>query len=78
MNKKLYGVAGNSFVAVVEFADKVRAKTLLAGGQSGDPASAHFLDQAQNYVDVQFKDVAFYRDDVERRMRRSYHPGAGL
>jgi len=75
VNKKLYGVAGNSFVAVVEFADKVRAKTLLAGGQSGDPESAHFLDQAQNYVDVQFKDVAFYRDDVERRMRRSYHPG---
>ena len=78
VNKKLYGVAGNSFVAVVEFAGKVQAKTLLAGGQSGDPASAHFLDQAQHYVDVRFKDVAFYRDDVERRMRRSYHPGAGL
>ena len=75
VNKKLYGVAGNSFVAVVEFADKVQAKTLLAGGQSGDPASAHFLDQAQNYVAVQFKDVAFYRDDVERRVRRSYQPG---
>ncbi|MBU1187455.1 MAG: penicillin acylase family protein [Gammaproteobacteria bacterium] len=75
VNKKLYGVAGNSFVAVVEFGQPLRAKTLLAGGQSGDPASDHFLDQAQRYVDVQFKDVAFYRDDVERRARRSYHPG---
>jgi len=75
VNKKLYGVAGNSFVAVVEFGQKVRAKTLLAGGQGGDPTSAHFLDQAQNYVDVQFKEVAFYRDDVERRAQRSYHPG---
>ena len=75
VNKKLYGVAGNSFVAVVEFGQPLRAKTLLAGGQSGDPASDHFLDQTQRYVDVQFKDVAFYRDDVERRARRSYHPG---
>lgn len=75
VNKKLYGVAGNSFVAVVEFGERVRAKTLLAGGQSGDPASDHFLDQAQNYVDVQFKDVAFYREDVEARAQRSYHPG---
>ena len=74
-NKKLYGVSGNSFVAVVEFGERVRAKSLLAGGQSGNPASPHFLDQAQNYVDATFKDVAFYREDVERRAQRSYHPG---
>lgn len=73
--KKLYGSYGNSFVAVVEFAEKVRAKSILAGGQSGDPASPHFLDQAQRYADVQFKDVAFYREDVEKRAERRYHPG---
>jgi acyl-homoserine lactone acylase PvdQ len=73
--KKLYGYRGNSFVAVVEFGDKVRAKTSLAGGQSGDPASPHFDDQAEAYVNGQFKDVAYYREDVEARAVRRYHPG---
>lgn len=73
--KRIYGTRGNSFVAVVEFGDKVRAKSLLAGGQSGDPASPHFADQAQRYADRQFKDVAYYREDVERRAKRTYHPG---
>jgi acyl-homoserine lactone acylase PvdQ len=73
--RKLYGSSGNSFVAVVEFGDKVQAKTLLAGGQSGNPQSPHFNDQAQRYVDREFKDVAFYREDVEARATRTYHPG---
>lgn len=73
--KKIYGTAGNSFVAVVEFGDRVRAKTLLAGGQSGDPDSPHFDDQAERYVNVEFKDAAYYREDVEARAMRRYHPG---
>ena len=72
---RIYGSSGNSFVAVVEFGDRVQAKTLLAGGQSGDPKSPHFLDQAQRYVDGQFKDVAYYREDVDARAKRKYHPG---
>ncbi len=73
--RRIYGTNGNSFVAVVEFGPRVRAKSLLAGGQSGDPASPHFDDQAQRYVDRRFKDVAYYREDVERRALRSYRPG---
>lgn len=73
--KKLYGRAGNSFVAVVEFGDRVQAKSLLAGGQSNDPASPHFFDQGERYQKAQFKDVPFYREDVEARARRRYHPG---
>jgi len=73
--RRIFGTRGNSFVAVVEFGEKVRAKTLLAGGQSGDPESPHFDDQAQRYVDGDFKDAAFYREDVERRAVRTYHPG---
>lgn len=73
--KKIYGTRGNSFIAVVEFGDKVKAKSLLAGGQSGDPSSPHFYDQAQMYVDREFKDVAYYREDVEKRAQRTYHPG---
>ncbi len=75
--KRIYGTSGNSFVAVVEFGDKVTARSMLAGGQSGDPNSAHFDDQAQRYVNREFKDVAYYRADVERRAQRTYHPGAG-
>jgi acyl-homoserine lactone acylase PvdQ len=71
----IYGVYGNSFVAVVEFGDKVRAKSMLAGGQSNDPASPHFFDQGQRYADANFKDVAYYREDVDARMTRSYRPG---
>lgn len=73
--KKFYGVRGNSFVAVVEFGERVKAKSLLAGGQSGDPRSPHFLDQAEMYADAEFKDVAFYREDVEREAKSSYRPG---
>lgn len=73
--KRLYGYRGNSFVAVVEFGEKVRAKSILAGGQQSDSNSPHFFDQAQRYADAQFKEVPFYRDDVVKRMVRSYRPG---
>ena len=73
--KRQYGTSGNSFVAVVEFGDKVKAKSMLAGGQSGDVNSPHFADQSQRYADKQFKDVAFYREDVLKRAKSTYHPG---
>lgn len=73
--KKMYGTRGNSFVAVVEFGDKVRAKTILAGGQSGNPDSPHFNDQAQRYADMEFKDAAYYKEDVLERAQRTYRPG---
>jgi acyl-homoserine-lactone acylase len=73
--KRIYGAHGNSFVAVVEFGEKVKAKSILAGGQSGDPSSPHFMDQAQRYVDRQFKEVAYYKEDVEARAKKTYRPG---
>ncbi len=73
--KRIYGTSGNSFVAAVEFGDKVRAKSMLAGGQSGDPQSPHFADQTTRYADRKFKDVAFYREDVDARAVSRYHPG---
>jgi acyl-homoserine lactone acylase PvdQ len=73
--KRIYGYSGNSFVAAVEFGDQVKAKTILIGGQSGDPASPHFDDQIRRYLDRDFKDVAYYREDVEARAVATYHPG---
>ncbi len=73
--KKLYGTRGNSFVAVVEFGKKVKAKSMLAGGQSGDPDSPHFNDQAQRYANMQFKEVPYYKEDVSKRSQEKYKPG---
>ena len=73
--KKIYGTRGNSFVAVVEFGDKVKAKTMLAGGQSSDVDSPHFNDQAQRYADMKFKDVPYYKDDVLKVAKETYSPG---
>lgn len=73
--KLRYGYNGNSFVCAVEFGPKVKAKSLLAGGNSGDPASPHFFDQAKMYATGQFKDVLFYKEDVEKNVERKYKPG---
>ena len=73
--KKIYGTRGNSFVAVVEFGDEVKAKSILAGGQSGDPSSPHFDDQAQMYADTEFKDVLFYKEEVLEKAEETYNPG---
>lgn len=73
--KRMYGTSGNSFVAAVEFGEKVRAKAITAGGQSGDPGSQHFGDQAERYAEGNLRDVWFYRDDVEAAQAHRYHPG---
>jgi acyl-homoserine-lactone acylase len=73
--KRIYGDRGNSFVAAVEFGPRVRAKSILAGGESGDPKSPHFSDQAEMYSRGQFKDVLFYKEDIEKQLERKYHPG---
>jgi len=73
--KRIYGNRGNSFVAVVEFGPRIQAKTLLAGGVSGDPTSPHFNDQAARYATGTFKDAWFYRADIEKHTERTYHPG---
>ena len=72
---KRYGVNGNSFICAVEFGKKIKAKSLLAGGQSGDEHSKHFFDQGLMYSKGIFKDVLFYKEDVMKHQERSYHPG---
>jgi acyl-homoserine-lactone acylase len=73
--KRLYGTSGNSFVAVVEFGDRVRARAVSAGGESGDPASRHFNDQAARYATGNLREVYFYPGDLAGHTERRYHPG---
>ncbi|HEU4470133.1 MAG TPA: penicillin acylase family protein [Flavisolibacter sp.] len=72
---KRYGSAGNSFVACVEFGKKLKARSVTTGGQSFDPNSANYTDQAQRFLEGNFKEVLFYKEDVEKHAVRRYHPG---
>lgn len=72
---KRYGVSGNSFVCAVEFGPRIKAKSLLAGGNSSNPKNKHFNDQLEMYTRGQFKEVLFYREDVEKHAEKRYHPG---
>jgi acyl-homoserine-lactone acylase len=74
--KKWYGTSGNSFVAVVEFGDSVHARAVTAGGESGDPQSKHFNDEAERYASGDFRTVYFYPSQLTGHTERVYHPGA--
>lgn len=73
--RKMYGTNGNSFVAVVEFGPRVRARAVSAGGESGDPASRHFSDQIDRYAAGDLRSVYFYPDELAGHSERTYHPG---
>jgi acyl-homoserine-lactone acylase len=72
----MYGTSGNSFVAVVEFGkDSVRARAVTAGGESGDPKSKHFNDQAERYATGNLRPVYFYPNQLVGHTERTYKPG---
>jgi acyl-homoserine-lactone acylase len=74
--RRRYGTSGNTFVAVVEFGkDSVRAKAVTPGGESGDPRSPHFNDQAERYATGNLREVYFYPGQLEGHTERAYHPG---
>jgi acyl-homoserine-lactone acylase len=72
--KKWYGTSGNSFVAVIEFGDSVRARAITAGGESGNPASPHFNDEAERYSTGNLREVYFYPSQLKGHTERVYHP----
>ncbi len=71
---KYYGTGGNSFVAIVEFGDRVSARAVSIGGESGDPGSPHFRDQVSRYSSGALRKVYFYPDELEGHVEREYHP----
>jgi acyl-homoserine-lactone acylase len=73
--KKQYGTYGNSFVAVVEFGDSVRARAVMAGGLNADPTSKHFADQAKTYAEGGLREVYFYPSQLQGHTERTYRPG---
>jgi acyl-homoserine-lactone acylase len=73
--KKWYGTSGNSFVAVVEFGKTVHAVAVTAGGESGNPSSKHFNDEAKRYATGDLREVYFYRSQLKGHTEKEYHPG---
>jgi acyl-homoserine-lactone acylase len=73
--RKWYGTSGNSFVAVVEFGDSVHARAVTAGGESGDPSSPHFNDEAERYATGNLREVYFYPSQLQGHTEKTYHPG---
>jgi acyl-homoserine-lactone acylase len=73
--KNHYAVVGTSYMCIVEFGDKLKSKSLLPYGSSGDPKSPHFFDQAALMSKKQMKDNYIYFDDVIANAKRTYHPG---
>jgi acyl-homoserine lactone acylase PvdQ len=74
VGRQRFGTGGNSYVALVEFGPRVRARSVNGFGQSGDPKSPHYFDQAPLYAAGRFKEAWFDLRDVRRNAERTYHP----
>jgi acyl-homoserine-lactone acylase len=67
---------GDAWVLLVHFGKPVTAWSVLAYGQSGDPASPHSRDQIGLFARHELRPVWFTDADIEANLARRYSPGA--
>ena len=71
-----YGISGNSFVKVIDFGPKIRSRSVIEFGESANPKSPHFFDQAPLYAQRMFKPAWFSKKEVLEHTVRSYRVGS--
>lgn len=64
-NKTAAVAAGDSWVGVIEFGKKIKAKVLLAYGNSSEAGSVHNGDQLKLYSEKKLRDAYFYLEDLK-------------
>jgi penicillin amidase len=72
--KRRYGYLGNTYVSVIEFGQEPQGRSLLVFGESADPASPHYLDQARLYAAGEMKPSWFTLEEIKKHTERSYSP----
>jgi acyl-homoserine-lactone acylase len=65
---KFQAVAGDTYVAVIEFGDPVRAKALLSYGNATQPGSPHVGDQLELYARKELRPVWRTRPEIEANL----------
>ena len=73
--KRRYGVAGHSFISVVDFSPEVHARSILVFGENSNPQSSHYFDQSELYANGKFKPAYFTLEEIKAHTEKTYHPG---
>lgn len=61
-------VAGDSYVAIIEFSDPIQAETLLSYGNSSQPGSPHNGDQLELFAKKELRPVWRTREEIEAHL----------
>ena len=59
---------GNSYVAAIEFGDRIKANGILAYGNSTQLSSKHFGDQLELFSKGAFRPIWFYPEDIKENI----------
>lgn len=74
-NKQIRGIAGESYIALVQFTkDGVEIETVNAYGASAEPSSPHYTDQMQLFVDQKLKPMSLDIDKAFAEADTIYNP----